>query len=108
MELLNYAVVVYGLLSVLLLFFFTYMEAYKHAKNLTGVYREFMLSLLHSALFVDMAGILYYGLRIYQLNAGFDGLLAADMAMALISTLLFALTYPYFIDTIKKMEYIYG
>ena len=108
MELLNYAVVVYGLLAVLLLFFFTYMEAYQHARRLSGIYREFMMSLLRSALLVDLAGILYYALRLHQLNLGFDGLLAVDVFMAVISTFLFALTYPYFIDTIKEMENLYG
>ncbi|MBI4018788.1 MAG: hypothetical protein HY364_00875 [Candidatus Aenigmarchaeota archaeon] len=108
MELLNFAVVVYGLLAVMLLFFFTYMEAYRHAKNLTGVYRNFIISLLHSALFVDLAGILYFGLRLHQLNAGFDGFLIADIMMAIISTILFALSYPYLLDKIKEMENLYG
>ncbi|MBS3054345.1 MAG: hypothetical protein J4431_02300 [Candidatus Aenigmarchaeota archaeon] len=108
MELLNFAVVVYGLLTIILLFFFTYMEAYRHAKNLTGVYRNFIISLLHSALFVDLAGMLYFGLRLHQLSAGLDGLLIVDVLMSVISTILFALSYPYLLDKIKEMENLYG
>jgi biotin transporter BioY len=107
-EIYDLIVIVYGFLSVLLLFILMNFEAYKKAKQFSKKYRNFMLAMLRTAIIVDAIGIIYFSLRIHQWTLGFHNYIFADFLMVLFTTSLYVLTHPFFVDKLKEIEMFFG
>lgn len=100
-------IILYGSLSVTLLFLFTYVEAYQSAKKISIKYRNFIMTLVKSAIVVSILDIVYFSLRMHQWTLGLYNYIVVDFLVASITTLLYMMTYPFFVDKIRELEILY-